>query len=477
MQKQGNTVRLDKLSTEKIQLEEERTRLETRLQEFSAGVEAEKQHIQQSRGSLEERQERLQHVQQELAQSSRTLEELLRQQAEKRSRLNLLDQLQSDYEGFSSGTLAALKGTSQVLGSLTDRIRVPDQYITAVEAALGHHLQLVLTENPENAHAILADLNANKKGRASIAALSFCQQNGRPHPAEGLAPANATAALSVVESDEATRPLLARLLDQTYILPDLSSATSAWRQTDGHYDFVTLSGELLSRHGVFTGGSGNGASKNSVSALARKNQIAELRAAVAEVQERVEEASRQKGAWQSEQSTLTAGLQQAQTELRTQEVAMASREGEFRALESSLRVLHQKIDTVVYEIQTLAGQEQEAQHKREQLAQQVQELERRDQALQQQVSESNAALETLRHDRDGANAALTEVKVTLAAEEQLCASFRQQQQSLEHRLHELGQLIEHRRAEMTSFVERRAKHQAESEDSRQRIESLQHERA
>ena len=40
LQKQGNVVRLEKLSAEKIQLEEERARLEARLQEFAANVEA-----------------------------------------------------------------------------------------------------------------------------------------------------------------------------------------------------------------------------------------------------------------------------------------------------------------------------------------------------------------------------------------------------------------------------------------------------
>ncbi len=40
LQKQGNVVRLEKLSAEKIQLEEERTRLEARLHEFVANVAA-----------------------------------------------------------------------------------------------------------------------------------------------------------------------------------------------------------------------------------------------------------------------------------------------------------------------------------------------------------------------------------------------------------------------------------------------------
>ena len=48
LQKQGNVVRLEKLSAEKIQLEEERTRLEARLSEFVANVAAAKLNAQTS---------------------------------------------------------------------------------------------------------------------------------------------------------------------------------------------------------------------------------------------------------------------------------------------------------------------------------------------------------------------------------------------------------------------------------------------
>jgi chromosome segregation protein len=476
LRKQGDMIRLEKLSAEKIQLEEERGRLEARLHEFSNDVEAEKQHIQSSRGGVEERQQRLREVQEQLGNATRALDDLLRQQTEHRSRLNLLEQLQSDYEGFSGGTLAVLKGTKRVLGSLTDKIRVPDQYITAVEAALGHHLQLVLTECPENAQEILSELSANKKGRASIAVLDLCDSHKVQSNGHVPTPANATAATSIVESDASVEPLLNRLLDHTYIVPELSNATTAWFETQGHYDFVTLRGELLSRHGIFTGGSGNGTSKTPASALGRKNQISELRALVSQLQERIDEGSRRKGALQSELVALQAGLQQAQTELRTQEVAMATREGEFKALQSSLRSLHQKIDTVIYEIQSLAGQSEEVTAQRERLGAQIAELESRDGLLQQQASAASSALEDLRIQRDGANAALTEVKVALASEEQLSASFRQQQQSLEHRLRELTQLLEGRRAETSDFVNRRLQFESQIDEARHRIESLHHER-
>ena len=110
---------------------------------------------------------------QELERAARAQDQALEQQAGKRSRLNVLEQLQADHEGFSVGPLAALKQSQHVLGSLADKIRVPDQYVTAIETALGHHLQLVLTEQPESARQILADLSASKAGRASIAPLAF----------------------------------------------------------------------------------------------------------------------------------------------------------------------------------------------------------------------------------------------------------------------------------------------------------------
>ena len=116
---------------------------------------------------------------------------------------------------------------------------------------------------------------------------------------------------------------------------------------------------------------------------------------------------------------MQASLQQAQTELREQEVAIATREGEFNALENSRRLLHQKIDTVVFEIQSLAAQEQEGLQKRDALAAQSSELEARERAGQEQVAALTAELENLRQQRDAANTALTESKVALAGEEQL----------------------------------------------------------
>jgi chromosome segregation protein len=491
LQKQGNLVRLEKLSAEKIQLEEERARLEQRLTEFAANVQADKLSAQTRRGTAEESQQLLQEMQHEIQEVAQGLESMLQEQAEKRSRLDVLEQLQTEHEGFSAGTLAALRRTEQVLGSMADRIRVPDRYVAAVETALGHHLQLVLTERPESAQEILSDLTANKKGRASVASLALTRnghetetasRNG-PEPTPSVngdkqLPDDAVSALSIVDADNGVRPLVQRLLGQTFIVGDLSSATAAWREADGTFDFVTLGGELLSRHGVYTGGylNGNGSGKAPSSILGRKNQIAELQADLAGLQKRVTERSLRKDVLVGEQVALQAGLQLAQTELRAQEVAIATCEGEFNALQGSRQVLHQKIDTVMYELQSLAAQEQEGSQKRAALSTQAGELENREREWQQQLDRLNEGVESLRQQRDTANGALTETKVAVAAEEQLVDSFHKQKQPLEQRLSELTQLLDQRRGEIIAFVTRKAQAEAENEESRQAMDRVQRER-
>jgi chromosome segregation protein len=491
LQKQGNSIRLEKLSAEKLQLEEERTRLEARLQEFTASVEVEKLNAQTKRGSVEQRQNRLRELQEELQTAAAEQDQFLQAQAEKRSRLNVLEQLEGSHEGFSVGTQAALRQSLKVIGSLADRIRVPESYVVAIENALGHHLQLVLTEQPESAQQIIADLSANKVGRASVAALAIewnakqlafegdmAPGSGLDAIQNGLQPGQVIHALSVVQSEPSVEKLLKALLGRTFIASDLVTATAQAQNGHSGCDFVTLTGDLLSRHGVYTGGylNGNGNPKAPASILGRKNQISELHGELTEVQLRVAEMSRKRGALVSEQTELQAGLQQAQTELREQEVAIATREGEFNALQTSNRLLHQKIETVVFEIQSLAAQEQEGLQKRQALAAQLAELEARERAGQEQVAALTTELDNLRQQRDAAHAALTESKVALAAEEQLLVSFRQQQQSLEQRTAELTQLLEQRRTEVASFIGRKEQAESEIQDSRMQIERLQHDR-
>ena len=474
LQKRGNTVRLEKLTSEKTQLEEESAKLREQLGQFSSDVESRRSTAQSHRGTVEERQQRLVELQEHLAKLTVELNDLLRVQAEKRSRLNVLKQLKASNEGVSAGAQAAISESEAALGLLADQIRVPGEHVAAVEAALGRHLQLVITRQATDAQSILASLNEGKKGRADIVALNLISGGAPPAiDTAKLGEFGGVAALGQVGCDAAVQPLLDRLLGRLVIVPDLDAAMRG-RERHSDLDFVTSAGELLSRHGVFSGGRGNG--NTSASLLARKNEIAGLEKELEKVGGNVDKLSREKGDMQGEQTSLQAGLQQEQNELRQQEVSIASSEGELKALENSQRVLAQKIEGVTFELESLAGQESEGSGKRDQLAAELVSLEEREVANSTLLGEVTGVVEGLRGRRDAANAELTEAKVGLASEEQLLASFRRQLEPLNVRIGELGQLVTQRRGDIEAAGNKKTQTEKEIADSTQRIGAVRVER-
>ena len=172
LQKRGNTVRLENFSG-KDPARGGTGQATERLGQFSSEVASRKSNAQNRRGTVEERQQRLTELQQHLAKLTGELDNLLRTQAEKRSRLNVLKQLQASNEGVSAGAQAALKKSETALGLLADQIRVPEDLVGAVEAALGRHLQLVVTKQATEAKAILQSLSEGK-GRVETLWRSTC---------------------------------------------------------------------------------------------------------------------------------------------------------------------------------------------------------------------------------------------------------------------------------------------------------------
>ena len=483
-QSKSQVERLEKLASEKIQLEEERQGLGKKLEAFVSSVEAEKQAANHQRETVEERQSRLKKLQETLESASGELDKLMGEQADRRSQLSVLKELESSHEGFSQGTVAALKQAESLLGSLADHIRVEADYVVPVEAILGEFLQVVLTESPEAARAILDQLREQQAGAASVASIhmmqkvSECSFNHRPTIHDPAYSPQGTAALSVVDGDPEVQPLLECLLGSVYIVDDLAMATDCWKKSGRCVSFVTLRGETLSPCGVFTGGGNAQDGKNlTTSILARKNRILQLEEEVGVGQVSVDEASRRKGQLHSEIQSLESGLQDAQSELKAREVAIATSEGEQRALSSAHQVLAQRIDTVVYEIQTLGEQEKGIQIKRESLNGDIQELEQSESAAQSSLEEAQGELESLRSDREKAQAQLTESKIALASEEQSVLSLERQRGPLDQRMQEITQVLAQRRSDVATYQEKREQSQTQILESEAALERLQHERS
>jgi chromosome segregation protein len=263
-----------------------------RLADESAATCAEARRLGESRGRLEgvqrqiaqelsQLEARRSNLERELAareglrqRGQAELDELRLTLAARQSRLEALELLEREREGYGAGVRAIFKDGSAwaipgVQGTVADLLEVPSGLEAAVEAVLGDRLQWVVVERFADAKAGIRHLTANGAGSATFLPLETLPvENGLPRDEAGV-----KWAARLVRSRHAA--LLHYLLGRVAVVPSLEQAEALWRLNGTTATFVTRSGEVLSSAGRLTGGrASSGEAEHSL--LGRKRAIREL---------------------------------------------------------------------------------------------------------------------------------------------------------------------------------------------------------
>ena len=211
------------------------------------------------------------------------------------TRLELLSRLQQAGEGYAQGVravLAAAAGASQsgreqpgkraaelkgIVGTVATLLQVPAELETAVETALGGHLQDIVTLTWDDAAAAIALLKESKSGRCTFWPLNAVRPGHRGAPSGAGLPGVVGAALDLVNFDERYRSVFANLLGNILVVRDLDAARAV-SAAGGGATLVTLGGELVRPAGSVTGGAPERAGSG---VLAREREVRELPAQIA----------------------------------------------------------------------------------------------------------------------------------------------------------------------------------------------------
>src|SRR5881296_492386 len=241
------------------------------LKQITASLKTSRREAVDVEASLHKMEQLLSEAEQNLAALERTL-------AERRSRLDVLRQLNEEGEGLAQGSQAVLKGVDDlekfrevIAGSLVAHLDVDRKFVPAIEVALGRNMYAVVLKDADVAYEIIARLKKRKLGQAALLIPQLtgpAQQSVRKVLPEG-ALAWATDKLVVPRSLE---PLIRQLLDNVIIFSDLQQALEC-KKHEPMLAMATLAGEFISREGIIFGG---GSDVRAASLLERKAQIDDL---------------------------------------------------------------------------------------------------------------------------------------------------------------------------------------------------------
>ncbi|MGI5839132.1 MAG: chromosome segregation protein SMC [bacterium] len=256
------------------------------------------------------------------------------------ARQRALSEMQATYEGYQKGVrsvlLAVRRGHLEndgICGVLSELLRVPAEYETAVSTALGGAMQNIVTTDTKAAQSAVEYLKRHQGGRATFLPLAVVKPSPVPAKlaAAGQMPGIISFAASLVAAEPAYKPVLDYLLGHVLVAVNLESALAAAAATGHRYRIVTLEGELLSPGGSITGGT---YSRQPVNLLARGREIKTLQKKVASLAAEMEKAEAASKAIAAEGAALAAEigrLEQTKYRMETEKTAAGRELAQFVA--------------------------------------------------------------------------------------------------------------------------------------------------
>ena len=463
---------IEKDRLERLSQEQEMSRMEKlgfgqarsqRLDQIQAQLESRRQARLVKEQALAKAKEELARQEQELfdrmdqrdqlrAQQTQVLETLAKADDQKRQldlklleinqRKETLLRMERLLEGFSGSVKEVMnaferKELSGIHGPISRLIQTDDQYLLAIETALGAGIQNVVVEDEKSAKAAIAFLKRTRAGRATFLPLTTL----RPHRtdlsdihAEGLI----GNAVDLVKCDKRFAPAVEFLLGRTAVARDIDCAARIAAQRNYNLRIVTLDGQIINAGGSYTGGQ----QLNKTGILSRTADIARLEEESALWKKKADLADRETRELVAQRDQLADQLKKNQDKLEALRQETNRAENEVKVEEELLENMNRADQALMAETQQLQEAGADQQQILDRLEQENQKVQQQTLALQEQMDRTTQAIRELNQAKEAQIEQNTQRISVLAAQEAKERSLtdavaqleaRQQEESLEDR--------------------------------------------
>lgn len=238
-----------------------------------------------------------------------------------KNRIRMLTEMQKEYEGFSRSVKLIMsqaeRGTMHgIHGPVSSLLRVPDDYILAIETALGAAASNIVVSNPSVGRDAIQYLKQHDGGRATFLPLDTIRPNSLQ--AQGFTQESGFCGIAdtLVQCDAPYRNIISNLLGRTLIIENMDAAMVIARKHHNRFRIVTKDGQVIQAGGAMTGGS---ASK-STGVLARAAKLRTLQEQKKSLEQQVSAAADALQAAKRELSALDFDLKAIESQrIRAQE--------------------------------------------------------------------------------------------------------------------------------------------------------------
>ncbi len=364
-----------------------------------AQLEARLAELEQSRGERRQR----------LSDLAKAEQETLRAEQQLAAKSDALSAALASHDWAGAGVREVLAAAAdgrlpvEILGLVAERLNVTPGQEPLVEAALGPDLQALIVRKGTDAQALAAYVGQAGLGRLRVVALEELRTMT-------TAPAQAESLSQLATPQPGFEPLSA-LLSGAGHCADLAQAWQVAGALSAGQSLVTPAGQRLDRPGAALVGR---ASEDAAAVLARQNDLAALRDALAAARENLrqavldrERAEADLADLEEEYAALSAGRGDLERSLR-------AKEQEFFRQREEAAAKRRQLEGLDYDIDEIAGELERSEGEESQLQAALDENQARHTGLEEDLRQAQEDLSFAREDLEEARAAEGEARLAAA---------------------------------------------------------------
>jgi len=356
------------------------------------------------------------------------------------SRLKVLEDMERDHGGYSRAVKVLMsdfhKITKGFCGVVGEMIKVPQEYVTAVEIALGGSVQSIVADSENDAKLLIEYLKENRIGRATFLPISsvkpryFNEREKQNFGTEGFV----GIASDLIGYDPKIDGIMKNLLGRTAVVRDIDAAIALARKAGYEYKIVTLAGEIINAGGSMTGGS---LQSSSSSVLTRKSEIETLKRQHAAKQQELDEL-KSKLEQLGKQSAEISGDIDFNTELlHSMQIDINNYRNKCENIKNDLQVIQDRISINNKDLADLDKEYAEADGIMLENMKKAEAVDKEKSEVEEEITGLQEQMKQFKEVRDIYNEEITELKIKLATVEHNKKTTEGSIRDMEERMREL----------------------------------------
>lgn len=354
----------ERSDAESLRLQQRKAKIEQRLSDANNLVDKKNNDLQQAEKTLNTAQasfETLKKKGQALEQQRDTERQAwftkMEQEQRLSTRLQSLQHLSENYDGYYQGVKNLMKAQQQfegIQGVVANLISVDDQHRIAIETALGSALQHVVVKNEQVGKTAIQYLAKHRLGRVTfLPQTTLKARHLSDYQMTILRQSTGFVGIAsdLVTTASAYQNIIANLLGTTVIVTDMSAAIQIAKELQYRVRLVTLDGQIMNAGGSMTGGAtrqhGNGL-------LSQKTEIDQLTLQEAELHQATLALEKQVKQIDQQLQKVTEAFNKQQAQVLKANEQFQTDQASLQLAESTLKQVKKEQAALQYDYQLVA---------------------------------------------------------------------------------------------------------------------------